>query len=285
MATIVGGIATSHIPAIGNAIAKGLQNDSYWRPFFQGCEAVQSWLSQVRPDVVVVIYNDHGLNFFLDKMPTFAVGAASEYCNADEGWGLPLSQPYPGYSEFSWHVIESLVENEFDVTTCQELLVDHGFTVPLSLLWGRCVPFPVRTVPVVVNTVQYPYPSPLRCLNLGRSIGEAIESFGEDVRVVVLGSGGLSHQLDGERAGFINRDFDQEFMRRIVNEPEALARFSTSELVRRVGSQGIEILNWLVMRGALTGVVSAKHSNYHVPISNTAGATLVLENREVAVLA
>ena len=283
MATILGGIATSHIPAIGNALAKGLQDAPYWRPFFRGYEPVQSWLSHARPDIAVIIYNDHGLNFFLDKMPTFAVGAAVEYCNADEGWGLPLSQPYPGLPEFSWHIIESLIADEFDVTTCQQMLVDHGFTVPMSLLWGVAAPLPVRVVPIVVNTVQYPYPTPWRCLNLGRSIGEAIESFDEDLRVVVLGSGGLSHQLEGERAGFINRDFDQEFMRRIVNEPEALARYSTSELVRRVGSQGIEILNWLVMRGALTGTVSARHSNYHVPISNTAGATLVLENRQVAV--
>ena len=287
MALIVGGIATSHIPAIGKAIAKGLQNDPYWRPFFRGYEGVQSWLSEVQPDVAVVIYNDHGLNFFLDNLPTFAVGAAAEYRSADEGWGLPLTQtqPYPGEPEMSWHIIEALVASEFDVATCQEMLVDHGFTVPMSLLWGDAVPLPVRTIPVVVNTVQYPYPSPSRCFRLGRAIGSAIESFGEDLRVVVLGTGGLSHQLDGQRAGFINRDFDLEFMRRIVNEPESLTGYSTTEMIRRVGSQGIEILNWLVMRGALTGVVRSRHANYHVPISNTAGATLVLENTAIAVSA
>ena len=277
MATIVGAIATSHIPAIGKAIAAGLQEEPYWKPFFDGYKAVRAFIAEARPDVAVVVYNDHGLNFFLDKMPAFAIGASAEYCNADEGWGLPVSQPYPGHPEFSWHVIESLVADEFDVTTCQELFVDHGFTVPMSLIWGKG-PLPVRTIPVVLNTVQYPYPTANRCLNLGRAIGRAIESFQEDLRVVVLGTGGLSHQLEGERAGFINAEFDREFMSRIVCDPESLARYSTPELIRLVGSQGIEVLNWLVMRGALTGLVTERHRNYHAPISNTAGATMVLEN-------
>jgi protocatechuate 4,5-dioxygenase beta chain len=278
VATIVGAVATSHIPAIGKVLAKGLQSDSYWRPFFSGYDAVHAWLAEVDPDVAVVIYNDHGLNFFLDKMPTFAVGAAQEYCNADEGWGLSVCQPTPGYPELSWHVIESLISREFDITTCQELLVDHGFVVPLSLLWGEARIRPIRTVPIVVNTVQYPYPTPSRCFKFGIALGEAIQSFGEDQRVVLIGSGGLSHQLEGERAGFINPEFDLEFMQNIVTQPEVLTRYSTAELIRLVGSQGIEILNWLVMRGALNGDVRARHSHYHVPISNTAGATLVLES-------
>jgi protocatechuate 4,5-dioxygenase beta chain len=260
-----------------------LQQEPYWKPFFDGFEALRAWLSKVRPHVAVVVYNDHGLNFFLDKMPAFAVGAAAEYCNADEGWGLPVSQPYPGHPELSWHLIESLVTDEFDITSCQELFVDHGFTVPLSLLWGSGPP-PVRTIPVVLNTVQYPYPTANRCLNLGRSIGRAIESFPDDLRVVVVGTGGLSHQLEGERAGFINPEFDREFMSRIVGDPESLARYSTSELIRLVGSQGVEVLNWLVMRGAMTGVVTERHRNYHAPISNTAGATMVLENRSAVLV-
>src|SRR5207248_295588 len=166
----------------------------------------------------VVVYNDHGLGFFLDQMPTFAVGAAVEYCNADEGWGLPVSNPYPGYPELSWHLIESLMADEFDVTACQKIVVDHGFTVPMSLLWGGANAAPVQAVPIVVNTVQYPYPTPLRCLKLGRALGRAIESFGPDRRVVIVGTGGLSHQLEGERAGFINREFDLKFMDSIVYE-------------------------------------------------------------------
>ncbi|MBV8534024.1 MAG: protocatechuate 3,4-dioxygenase, partial [Alphaproteobacteria bacterium] len=201
MAQIVGGIATSHIPSIGNAIAKGLQNDPYWRPFFDGFVGAQRWLSRVKPDVVVVMYNDHGLNFFLDKMPTFAIGAAAEYRHADEGWGLPVALPFPGDARLSWHLIDSLVEDEFDVTSCQEMLVDHAFTIPLSLLWpGSAHARPVKAIPIEINTVQHPLPSPARCFKLGRAIGRAIESYDADAKVLILGTGGLSHQLDGTRA-------------------------------------------------------------------------------------
>ncbi|HZL96420.1 MAG TPA: class III extradiol dioxygenase family protein, partial [Vicinamibacterales bacterium] len=201
MARIVGGICTSHIPAIGNAIARGLQDDPYWQPFFAGYPPVRDWLERVKPDVAVMVYNDHGLNFFLDKLPTFAVGAAPEYRNADEGWGLPTLAPYPGHPQLSWHVIESLVNDEFDITSCQEMFVDHAFTVPLALLWPGDRR-PVKTVPVAVNTVQHPLPTPARCFKLGHALGRAIASYPEDLRVVVIGTGGLSHQLDGERAGF-----------------------------------------------------------------------------------
>ena len=283
MAQIVGGIATTHVPSIGNAIAKGWQNDPYWKPFFDGFPPAHQWLARVKPDVVVVAYNDHGLNFFLDKMPTFAVGAAAEYKNADEGWGLPVSQPYPGDAALSWHLVESLVADEFDVTVCQEMLVDHAFTIPLSLLWPGADNRPVRTVPVVVNTVQHPLPSIARCLKFGRAIGRAIESYDRDLKVLVVGTGGLSHQLDGTRAGFINKEFDQLCLDKIANDPDALTRYSIPELVELAGSQGVELLNWVVMRGALTGRVTKLHSNYHIPISNTASAMLMLENAAVAV--
>jgi protocatechuate 4,5-dioxygenase, beta chain len=289
MARIVGGIGTTHVPSIGNAIAKGLQRDPYWKPFFDGFAGARKWLAQVRPDVVVVLYNDHGLNFFLDKLPTFAVGAASEYKHADEGWGLPVSRPYPGDPALSWHLIESLVADEFDVTTWQEMLVDHAFTIPLALLWPEPGPDTrsessssaraVRTVPIAVNTVQHPLPSPARCFKLGQAIGRAIESYPADVNVLVLGTGGLSHQLDGKRAGFINKEFDLMCMDKLVSDPQVLAAYSSLEIVEQAGSQGVELLNWIAMRGALTGDVSRVHGNYHVPISNTASALLVLENR------
>src|SRR3954465_13206131 len=276
MARIIGGIATSHIPAIGKAIAQGTQQQPYWKPFFDGYNPVHSWLDKERPDVAVVIYNDHGLNFFLDKMPTFAVGAADLYRNADEGWGLPVSLPFPGYPEMSWHLIESLISDEFDLTTCQEMLVDHAFVVPMTLLWpdGR----PLRAIPIAINTVQFPLPTPARCFKLGKAIGRAIESFKQDHRVVVIGSGGMSHQLDGERAGFINKKFDVTCLDQIVNDAVALSQMSVAELVLMAGVQGVELLNWLVMRGAMTGSVSEKHRNYHVPISNTAAAVMILEN-------
>ena len=283
MASIIGGVATSHIPSIGNAIAKGLQDDPYWRPFFAGFAPVREWLRRAQPDLVIVIYNDHGLNFFLDKMPTFAVGAAAGYSHADEGWGLPVSPPFKGDADFSWHLIESLVADEFDIVTCQEMLVDHAFTVPMALLWPDTQAWPVTTVPVVVNTVQHPLPSPKRCFALGRAIGRAIESYPRDRRVLVLGTGGLSHQLEGTRAGFINKDFDLFCLEKIVNQPEILARCSIRDLVERGGSQGVELLNWLAMRGALTGRVAQIHRNYHIPISNTATGLLALANEPAAV--
>jgi protocatechuate 4,5-dioxygenase, beta chain len=282
MARIVGGIGTTHVPAIGNAIAKGLQRDAYWRPFFDGFQKAHAWLAQARPDVVVVFYNDHGLNFFLDKMPTFAIGAASEYKHADEGWGLPVAHPYPGDPGFSWHLIEELVADEFDVTTCQEMLVDHSFTVPLALLWPGADARPVRTIPIEINTVQHPLPSTARCFRLGQAVGRAIESYDKDIKILVVGSGGLSHQLDGTRAGFINKTFDELCLQEIVDTPEALTRYSIPQLVEQAGTQGVELLNWIAMRGALTGHVTRVHSNYHVPISNTASALLVLDNRQRA---
>jgi protocatechuate 4,5-dioxygenase, beta chain len=277
MARIVGGICTSHIPAIGNAIARGLQNDAYWQPFFQGYPPVREWLERVKPDVAIMVYNDHGLNFFLDKMPTFAVGAAAEYQNADEGWGLPTLPPYPGDPALSWHIIESLVKDEFDITSCQEMRVDHAFTVPIALLWPG-TQRRVRTVPIAVNTVQHPLPTPNRCYRLGQAIGRAVASYPEDLRVVVLGTGGLSHQLDGERAGFINKEFDLECLEKIVNDPQALTKYSIHDIVRLAGTQGVELIMWLVMRGALSSRVRQVHRHYHIPVSNTAAGLLLLEN-------
>jgi len=277
MAKIVGGITTSHIPAIGNAIAKHKEQDPYWKPFFDGFPPVREWLNEVKPDVAVMIYNDHGLNFFLDKMPTFAIGAAEQFSNEDEGWGLPTLPPFKGDPKLSWHIIESLVENEFDITSCQEMKVDHAFVVPMQLLFAEKAG-QTKTVPVCINTVQHPIPSPKRCYKLGQAIGRAVESYPEDIKVVVIGTGGLSHQLDGQRAGFINKKFDLMCMEKLVSDPESLTQMSARDLVREAGSQGAEFLMWLAMRGALTGRVTELRSNYHIPISNTAAGMMLLAN-------
>ena len=277
MAQIVGSITTSHVPAIGKAIARNLQEDAYWKPFFDGFKPVHKWLSEVKPDVAVILYNDHGLNFFLDKMPTFSVGAAPEYTNADEGWGIPTLPPYQGDEDLSWHLIESLVNDEFDITTCQEMKVDHAFTLPMALLWPGSDAWPVRTVPVCINTVQFPLPSASRCYRLGEAVGRAIGSWKSDARVVVLGTGGLSHQLDGERAGFINKDFDLAFMESLVSNPKWATQYSIPELVEKTGTQGVELVMWLAARAALPGKVRQVHANYHIPISNTASGLQVLE--------
>lgn len=279
MAKIIGGIATTHVPSIGKAIADNKQNDPYWRPFFKGFDFVHDWLAREKPDIAVVFYNDHGLNFFLDKLPTFAVGAAQTYRNEDEGWGIPVSRSIAGDPALSWHLINTLVADEFDITMCQEMLVDHAVTIPLALMWPGQNWQGIRIVPVSINTVQHPLPSMARCLKLGRSIGRAIESYDSDQRVMIVGTGGLSHQLDGKRAGFINKEFDQLCMNKIIGEPETLTRYSIHDLVEEAGAQGVEFLNWMAMRGALPGHVVEVHRNYHIPISNTAAATVVLENR------
>ena len=278
MARIVGGITTSHIPAIGNAIAHGRQDEPYWKPFFDGYVPVRQWLDRVRPDVAVVVYNDHGLNFFLDQIPTFAVGAAPEYTNSDEGWGLDVLPPVRGNVELSWHIVESLVAEEFDLSICQQMNVDHGVMVPMSLLWPGGTGWPVSIVPVEVNTVQHPLPSPARCYKLGQALGRALRAYPEDLKVVVLGTGGMSHQLQGERAGFINRPFDLMFMETLARDPEALARYSIADLVAAAGSEGVELIMWLVMRGAMAERVATIHRHYHVPVSSTGAGVLVLED-------
>lgn len=282
MAQIIGGILTSHVPAIGNAIARDLQQDPYWKPFFDGFHPVHRWLATAKADVAVIFYNDHGLNFFLDKMPTFAVGAAPQYCNADEGWGLPVMRPFPGDTALSWHIIEQLVASEFDVTTCQDLKIDHAVTVPLALAWPGRDNRPVRIVPIAINTVQHPLPSPKRCLDLGRAVNRALRSWQGDDRIVVFGTGGLSHQLDGERAGFINKDFDRLCLDSLGPDPALLTKYSPVEIIELAGSQGIEILNWIAARGAIGDDVTEISRNYHVPISNTAAATMLFETGQPA---
>lgn len=279
MARIIGGVGTSHVPAIGGAIAKGAQDTPYWKPFFDGYGPARAWLEEARPDVAVVLYNDHGLNFFLDCMPTFAVGAADQYDNADEGWGLPVQRPFKGDAEFSWALIEALVAEEFDIATCQKMLVDHAFVVPTQLLWPQGPK--LRFVPISINTVQQPLPTPARCWKLGEAVGRAIRSIGgDDTRVVILGTGGLSHQLDGTRAGFINTPFDKLCLEQLVETPRCLTHYSIRELMELAGSQGVELLMWLAMRAAVGEQARLVHSHYHVPISNTAGGLMVIEPQQ-----
>ena len=279
MAEIVGGITSSHIPAIGKALADDeARNSPYWKRFFDGYEPVKEWLEEVDPDLAIVVYNDHGLNFFLDKVPTFALGCADQYSNADEGWALPQLVKFEGDAAFSWHLAESLIGQDFDITTCQEMLVDHGFIVPMELMWGHLPQYPVKAIPFAVNTVQHPLASARRCLALGRALRKAIESYPEDMKVVVLGTGGMSHQLQGERAGLIDVDFDMQCMDSVINDPEWLASMTNTEIIEKAGTEGVEIIMWLIMRGALHSNVNTVHKHYHAPISNTGAGVLVLQN-------
>ena len=277
MATIVGGVTSSHIPRVGMATSKRLFDEPYWKPFFDGYIAVREWMDRIKPDVAVVIYNDHGLNFFLDMIPTFAIGAAQTYDNEDEGWGLKTMPPVPGDAELSWHIIETLIAAEFDIAICQEMKVDHGLIVPIQVIWPDADAWPIQVVPVAVNMVQHPLPSAKRCCDLGRSIGDAIRSYPEDKKVVVFGTGGMSHQLQGQRAGFINKRFDLDFMEKLVHEPQTLTRLTTTDLIRDAGAEGVELIMWLTMRAAMGDKVNLLHSNYHAPISNTGTGVMLLE--------
>ncbi len=278
MSEIIGGYFSSHVPAIGGAIVRGDQNQPYWKPFFDGFPAIRSWLDAKKPDVAIVFYNDHGLNFFLDKMPTFAVGAESEYRNADEGWGLPVYKPFRGHAELSWHIIDALVESDFDITMCRDMLVDHALSIPFELAWPKVDAWPVAIVPIAINTVQHPLPSAARCLALGRAVHAALRAWTGPERFVIIGSGGLSHQLDGARAGFVNPDYDRFCLDNLASDPDALTHDSIRQIVTLAGTQGVEILNWIAARGAL-GDQPMKEAarNYHIPISNTAAATMVIE--------
>jgi protocatechuate 4,5-dioxygenase beta chain len=212
-------------------------------------------------------------------MPTFAIGAAAGYRNSDEGWGLPVAAPFEGAQALSWHLVEALIAADFDMTVCQDMLVDHALVVPFNLCWPGADARPVKIIPIAINTVQHPLPSPQRCLALGRAVGKALESWPGNERIVVLGTGGLSHQLDGERAGFLNPDYDRFCLDHLGPDPEALTKHSALDIIELAGSQGIEILNWIAARGAIGDRVAEITRNYHIPISNTAAATLVLENR------
>ncbi|GGX68447.1 class III extradiol dioxygenase family protein [Saccharospirillum salsuginis] len=280
MAQVLGGITTSHIPAIGMAMDRHEEDTPYWKPFFDGYPPVRAWLEAQQPDIAVVFYNDHGLEFFLDKKPTFAIGTAPQYHNADEGWGIKPIPPVTGETELSWHLVNQLIDDEFDMTVCQELRVDHGLTVPLSLMWPGNRYQHIKVIPVCINCERHPMPSPKRCYKLGQSIGRGIRSFAGDQKVVVFGTGGLSHQLDGERAGFINKAFDQYCMDTLVGHPEELTRLTNDDLVEKAGAQGVELNMWLAMRGVLSEHVTELHRHYHIPVSNTAAGVLVLENED-----
>ncbi|MGP8305628.1 class III extradiol dioxygenase family protein [Vibrio sp. YIC-376] len=279
MAKILGGIGTSHIPAIGKAIEHNQQQEPYWKPLFDAYPPIHKWLAEEKPDVAILFYNDHGLEFFIDKKPTFAIGVADRYENADEGWGIQTVPDVKGSPDLAWHICNHLVENEFDITICQEMKVDHGLTVPMQLLWPNNSYDDVQVIPVCINCEQHPMPSPKRCYDLGKQIAAAVESFDQELKVVVLGTGGLSHQLDGERAGFINKEFDLYCMDKLVYEPECLTKLSVLDLIKEGGAQGPELNMWLGMRGTLQGELNVLQSSYHAPISNTGSGTMLIESK------
>jgi len=279
MARVTASVYTSHVPAIGAALDLGKTQEPYWQPVFRGYEPAKAWLKANTPDVIFLVYNDHATAFSLEIIPTFAIGCAAEFRPADEGWGPRPVPKVIGHPELAAHIAHSVIQDDFDLTIVNRMDVDHGLTVPLSLMCGQPEAWPCPVIPFAVNVVQYPVPSGRRCLNLGRAVRKAIESYDAPLNVQVWGTGGMSHQLQGPRAGLINSKFDNDFLDRLVADPEGLAAMPHIDYVREAGSEGIELVMWFIARGAMSDrPPRVAHRFYHVPASNTAVGNLILEN-------
>ena len=280
MAKIIGGIGTSHVPAIGAAIDHGKLDEAYWQKFKQGIQPVRQWIKEKQPDVCIVVYNDHASAFSLELVPTFVIGVADKFQPADEGYGPRQVPEVIGHPELAWHLAEQLIQNEFDMTIAANMDVDHGLTVPLSILFDQPEAWPCQVIPVCVNVIQYPPPSGKRCYALGQAIRQAVDAYDDDLSVVILGTGGMSHQLQGERAGLINVDYDKNWLDLFVEDPVAASKIEHVEYMREAGSEGIELVMWMVMRGALNQTVNESYRFNHVPVSNTHYGLTILENTE-----
>ena len=283
MARITASVYTSHVPAIGAAIDMQKTGEDYWKPVFKGYEFSKQWLKDQKPDVIFLVFNDHATAFSLDLIPTFAIGTAAEYQPADEGWGPRPVPKVIGHPRLAAHIAQSVIQDDFDLTIVNKMDVDHGLTVPLSLMCGEPQAWPCPVIPFAVNVVQYPVPSGRRCYMLGQAIGRAIRSYDEDLNVQIWGTGGMSHQLQGPRAGLINREWDNAFLDQLIADPEGLSQKPHIDYVREAGSEGIELVMWLIARGAMSDVSGGPkpkvaHRFYHVPASNTAVGHLILEN-------
>ena len=276
MAKIVAGVAVSHVPAIGAAIDNGKSGEEYWKPLFRGFEPSKKWIDELKPDVIILVYNDHASAFSLEIIPTFAIGCAASFAPADEGWGARPVPVVQGHPELASHIAQSTILDEFDMTIVNKMDVDHGLTVPLSLMFGQPAAWPCPVIPLAVNVVQYPPPTGHRCYMLGKAIRRAIDSFHQPLRVAIFGTGGMSHQISGQRAGLINSKYDNAFLDKLSQDPEAAVRIPHIEYVREAGAEAIELVMWLIMRGALGPSPTELRRFYHVPASNTAVGHIVL---------
>jgi protocatechuate 4,5-dioxygenase beta chain len=279
MARVTAGVTSSHVPAVGAAWDLGKAQEPYWKAVFDGFDVSKAWLAAEKPDVVILVYNDHATSFSVDMIPTLAIGVADSFQPADEGWGPRPVPVVEGAPDLAWHVAQSVIQDDFDLTIMNRIDVDHGLTVPLTLMCGQPDAWPFKVIPVAVNVIQFPPPSAARCFALGKAIRRAVDSFPEDLNVQVWGTGGMSHQLHGPRAGLINQAFDKAFLDKMADDPAALARIPHVEFMREAGAESIELVMWLVMRGALDEAVDVVHRFYHVPASSTALGHLILQNR------
>src|SRR6202048_1584385 len=283
MARIIAGVGSSHVPAIGAALDLGKTEEPYWKRVFSGFEKSKEWMANTEPDVAIVVYNDHASAFSVDILPTFALACAADCPPADEGWGPRPVPVLKGHPELAAHIAQSVILDEFDLTIVNKMEVDHGLTVPMNLLFGQPKDaWPCPVIPLAVNVVMYPPPTGHRCFVLGKAIRKAVESYPEDLRVVIFGTGGLSHQISGPRAGLINSKWDKAFLDNLSKDPKKLTRIPHLEYMREAGAEGIEMVMWLIMRGALDDKVEEVYRFYTVPASNTAVGHIILENRRKA---
>ena len=280
MATIVGGFAVSHTPTIGFAYDAKKNEDPVWKPIFDGFKPLQKWLSEKKPDVILYVFNDHITSFFLDHYSHFALGVGEEYHPADEGGGPRALPPFKGHTKLAQHIAFSLVEEEFDLSYFQGKDLDHGCFSPLSLLLPHEPDWPCKIVPFQCGVLNPPVPKPLRFWKIGRALRKAIESYPEDIKVAIAGTGGLSHQVHGERCGFINTPWDMEFLERLEKDPEGLTKVTIAEYAKLGGMEGAEVVMWLLMRGALSNKVKKLHQTYYVP-SMTAISSVIFEDDSV----
>lgn len=269
---VIAGIGLSHVPSVGVAYDRGKMQTPAWKPLADAYVPVRAWLASLKPDVAIVVYNDHGAEFMFDKYPTFAIGAAERYGIADEGFG---TRPLPAVrdnADFSFHLCEQLIQAEFDLTVCQELAVEHGFLVPMNLCFEHAKDgWPLAAVPLQVNVIQHPLPTGRRCFRLGQAIRRAVSSYKGDLRVVVMGTGGMSHQLQGKRFGFMNEAFDRMFLDELESNPERLAEMSHHGLMAQAGAEAVELIMWHVMRGALSPKARRVHRHYYAPMTTGMG--------------
>ncbi len=282
MARIIGGLAVSHTPTIGFAVDHDKQSEAAWAPIFEGFEPIKVWLEEQQPDVLFYIFNDHVTSFFFDHYGAFSLGVDERYEVADEG-GNPRALPgIGGHAALSRHIGESLMADEFDMSFFRDKPLDHGFFSPMSALLPCEPDWPVQIVPLQVGVLQFPIPSALRCYKLGLALRRAIESYPEDLKVAIVATGGVSHQVHGERCGFNNPQWDAQFVDLLVNDPVRLTEMTLAEFATLGGLEGAEVITWLIMRGALSAVVKNLHQDYYLP-SMTGIATLLLENQDRAV--
>ena len=277
MARIIGGLGASHSPTIGFAKDTGKQHDPAWKPIFDGFDAIRSWVHDKRIDVVFMVYNDHVTSFFFDHYAAFALGIDDRYDAADEGGGPREVPPAHGHLGLSQHIAMAMVADEFDLSFFQGKPVDHGLLSPLSMLGDANGPWPGQIVPLQVGVLQMPVPSAKRMWKLGKTLRRAIESYPEDLNVAIMATGGLSHQVHGERAGFLNEAWDAEFLDLLETSPETLVNMRIAEYAAKGGMEGAEVIMWLIMRGALSDQVRLVHKQTYAP-SVTNIATLVLED-------